>query len=168
MLIDLCERNGLFITCIQFKHPKRRLYNWTAPGHRILHQLDYIPTLETSIQEQYEGFADHYLILSLSITYCLPKCTLGWIKSWNSNKINQDDIWRSSMVDGRKCKTLWRKNSLKSNLKLRILIRSDTMSRNVFRILWVIWLGNWIGKQENHELHRKLSIKWMNHGKRRM
>jgi exonuclease III len=42
MLTNFCERNGLIVTNIQFKKPKRRLYTWKAPGDRSQYQLDYI------------------------------------------------------------------------------------------------------------------------------
>jgi len=42
MLIDFCERNGLIVTNIWFKKPKRRLYTWKVPGEWSQHQLDYI------------------------------------------------------------------------------------------------------------------------------
>jgi len=42
MLIDFCQRNGLIVTNIWFKKPKRRLYTWKAPGDWSRHQLDYI------------------------------------------------------------------------------------------------------------------------------
>jgi len=106
-------------------------------------------------------------MLSLSTTYCLRKCALDWRKSRSSNRINQEGIW-SSMVDDRKCKIFWKKNSVKSKGKMRMWKCFDIISRNVFQILWMIWLGKSIGKQESHGLRRKLSIKWMNNGNGRM
>jgi endonuclease/exonuclease/phosphatase family metal-dependent hydrolase len=41
-LINFCERNGLIVTNIWLRKPKRRLYTWRAPGDRSRHQLDYI------------------------------------------------------------------------------------------------------------------------------
>jgi len=40
--MDCHERNGLFVTNIPFKQPKRRLYIWTAPEYRSRHHLGYI------------------------------------------------------------------------------------------------------------------------------
>jgi hypothetical protein len=34
MFIDFCETNGLVITNMWFKKPKRRLYTWKSPGDR--------------------------------------------------------------------------------------------------------------------------------------
>jgi len=42
MLINFCERNGLIVTNIWFRKPKRKLYTWKAPGDRSRHQLGYI------------------------------------------------------------------------------------------------------------------------------
>ena len=42
MLINFCERNGLNITNIWFRKPKRRLHTWKAPGDQSRRQLDYI------------------------------------------------------------------------------------------------------------------------------
>jgi len=42
MLIDFCETNGLIVTNIWFKKPKRRLHTWKATGDWRQHQLDYI------------------------------------------------------------------------------------------------------------------------------
>jgi len=38
MLINFCERNGLIVTNIRFRKPKRRRYTWKAPGGRSRHQ----------------------------------------------------------------------------------------------------------------------------------
>jgi hypothetical protein len=42
MLINFCKRNGLIVTNIWIRKPKRRLYTWKALGFRSRHQLDYI------------------------------------------------------------------------------------------------------------------------------
>jgi len=42
MFINFCERNGLIVTNIWIRKPKRRLYTWKGPGDRGQHQMDYI------------------------------------------------------------------------------------------------------------------------------
>jgi len=106
MLIDFYERNGLIVTNIRFKKPKRRLYTWKTTGDWSGHQLEYF-----LVKHRFRnGVRDVQTLPGADIDshqkLLVAKICTRLKKTVSFKRKDHNGIWRNYMLNDKECRIL--------------------------------------------------------------